>query len=42
MFTGTLVKILSTTLLNVVGIVLILGIGNLFKEETQVKNTLIS
>ncbi len=31
MFTGTLVKILSITLLLGVGIVLILGIGTLFK-----------
>tara|TARA_Y100000816_G_C26084268_1_gene571905 strand:+ start:1383 stop:1586 length:204 start_codon:yes stop_codon:yes gene_type:complete len=31
MFTGTLVKILSITLLVAVGIVLILGIGTLFK-----------
>ena len=31
MFTGTLVKILSITLLIAVGIVLILGIGTLFK-----------
>ena len=31
MFTGTLVKILSFTLLIAVGIVLILGIGTLFK-----------
>ena len=31
MFTGTLVKILSIVLLIVVGIVLILGIGTLFK-----------
>ena len=31
MFTGTLVKILSITLLLSVGIVLILGIGTLFK-----------
>tara|TARA_B100000035_G_scaffold85422_1_gene71796 strand:+ start:2827 stop:3030 length:204 start_codon:yes stop_codon:yes gene_type:complete len=31
MFTGTLVKILSIVLLILVGIVLILGIGTLFK-----------
>mgnify|MGYP005698714583 CR=1 FL=1 len=38
MFTGTLIKILSITLLIVVAVVLILGIGTLFKGgETSKK-----
>ena len=42
MISGTIVKIFGIVLLIVVAVVLILGIGTLFKEERPVKNIQIN